>query len=260
MKSILVPTDFSECADAAVDAAFQWATKEQATIHLFHSDQTDSPESHQRWSQYQPWIDQYPGVKVEKHHSKDKLLDGIQELTQQLDIDFMVIGSHGTSGKSEYFMGSNAQKMVRIAKVPVFIVKHKIEQLIFQKVIFASNFNANEKEPFRKFLSIIKPFNPTLYLVNIDTPSLFDAPYIIQKYAMDDFAEIADPLKCEVIFVKHFSVDAGVRLFSDEIQADLVTISNHNRNPIKRIFTGSNVEALVNHVDIPVLTIDYNPN
>ena len=257
MKAILAPTDFSECANAAVDAAFQWAMKDKAIVHLFHSYQTESVYTGQLMDHYKDLINKYSSVQVASHVFNGKLLDGIQEYIQQLNIDFLVIGSHGTSGKSEFFIGSNAQKMVRMAKTPVFIVKDRIEELQFNKVIFASNFNANEKEPFRKFLAIIKPFNPKVYLVNIDTPSLFDSPFIIQKFAMDDFAEIADPLESEVIFVKHFSVDAGVRLFSSEIQADLVAISNHNRNPFKRIISGSNVEALVNHVEIPVLTIDY---
>ncbi|MFT7452175.1 MAG: nucleotide-binding universal stress UspA family protein, partial [Patescibacteria group bacterium] len=51
--------------------------------------------------------------------------------------------------------------------------------------------------------------------------------------------------------------DAGIRHLSDELGADLIAISNEKRHPIKRIFSGSNVEALVNHAEIPILSIDF---
>ena len=36
MKKILVPTDFSDCADAASDYAIQLAKMSKAEIHFFH--------------------------------------------------------------------------------------------------------------------------------------------------------------------------------------------------------------------------------
>ena len=260
MQSVLVPTDFSECAFAAEDAAMQLAKQYNATVHLYHNYKPENDEDEvmrQLTDRANLLEGLYSGVHIEMHASIGKLAPAVEEMADQVKADFLVIGSHGASGKTAYFIGSNAQKIVRSVHLPVIVIKEKITQLNFKRVVFASNFNTNEKEPFRKFLSIIKEFKPKIYLVNIDTPSLFDAPYIVQREAMEDFTEIAEPLETEIKMIKHFSVDTGVRLFSEEINADLIAISNHNRRPIKRIMTGSNVEALINHIEIPILTIDY---
>ena len=263
MRSILVPTDLSACAKTAAKAAVQLAQQFEAEVHLLHcikpktivSDK--SLASNELFQHSKDLNTEYPDISIQLHLTSGNLLPTIEEKTSELGIDFMVIGSHGASGKKEFFIGSNAQKIVRSIHLPILVIKNPFENLDFKKVIFASNFNADEKEPFRRFLDFIKPFEPKVYLVNIDTPSLFDAPFIVQRDAMEDFQEIASPLESEIILVKHFSVDGGVRLFSKEINADLVVINNYNRHPVKRIMVGSNVEALVNHVEIPVLTIDF---
>ena len=58
--------------------------------------------------------------------------------------------------------------------------------------------------------------------------------------------------------IQDLSVEHGIRVFAEELGADLIAISNHERHPVRRILRGSTVEALVNHAAIPVLSIDYN--
>ena len=77
------------------------------------------------------------------------------------------------------------------------------------------------------------------------------------REAMKTFAKLALPLVCEPHVVKAWSVDAGVRLISEQIGADLVIIANRHRHPLVRLFKGSHVEALVNHAEIPVLSVDF---
>lgn len=64
-------------------------------------------------------------------------------------------------------------------------------------------------------------------------------------------------MEVKIHFYKDYTVEAGIRHMSESIEADLVSLSNHNRRPLKRIFSGSNVEALINHSQIPVLSIDF---
>jgi nucleotide-binding universal stress UspA family protein len=75
---------------------------------------------------------------------------------------------------------------------------------------------------------------------------------------MSPFEAACQPLACHRHVYKDLSIDEGVRSFSKEIKADLVAISNHERHPIKRMLIGSNVELLINHSELPVLTIDYH--
>jgi nucleotide-binding universal stress UspA family protein len=274
MKSILVPTDFSLCAHHAFDAAVKLARRFDSIIHLLSN--IDIPINWTEWTASEKAAhqksrqliekteqllknaqEQYADIDIRTHFRGGALLEAVQSFAEQHGTDLVVMGSHGASGKNEYFIGSNTQKVVRRLHCPVLVIKEPLESIDFDKVIFASNFHQNEKEAFLKFKQFVSPFMPEIYLLEVHTSSLADPPYILSKEAMADFAALGTPFKCKTIVHKDYSVDSGIRAFAEKIGAKLIGISNHQRRPLKRMLVGSNVEALVNHSDIPVLSIDY---
>lgn len=277
MKNILVPTDFSACASYAVDAALLFAEKFNAKVHFFsclnipanwlnYSEEKRNtyPESQQLVANTDQLLNQFrdkavaKGVETETIITGGELIKTLEEQVIAIGADFVIMGSHGSSGKQEFFIGSNAQKAIRKLHIPLFIIKDPMEKLDFKEVIYTSSFNTNDKMSFLRFVDFIKQFQPErIHLLAINTYGWFSQPSVIMKKAMEDFKELAKGFTCETHFHRDFSVDSGVRNFANEIGANLIVISNHHRNPIKRIFQGSNVEALVNHADLPVLTIDF---
>lgn len=279
MKNILVPTDFSVYAKYAFNLAIQLSISEKCKLHIFHS--ADLPE---------PWLSlpederRKDAVNSQKAHNINVLLDELKSLCKehkidyrtvvagknlveqlklyvaQEQIDLLVMGSHGVSGKQEYFIGSNTQKVIRTIHRPVLIIKEELKELSFKKVVFASGFEAREQESFRRFLNFVKNYNPEVHLLAINTSSFFSQPSMILYDAMDDFKELTKPLICKKHFYNDISVEAGIRHFAESIDADLIAISYRFRHPIKRMFQGSNVELLINHSRVPVLTIDYVDN
>lgn len=275
MQKLLVPTDFSACATHATDVGLALASLYQAKLYLYtqinippdwdtftEAARENHPEARQSIHNvellFKEWENKAKkeNVEIQTLWSGGSIINEIQNNIEKFNIDFLVMGSHGASGKNDFFIGSNTQKAVRTLHLPILIIKERLENFTFDKVVFASNFDLTEKEPFCYFLDFIRIFNPELHLVAINTSSFFSQPYVLTNEAMQDFAKLAAPLTTHVHFYKDFSVEEGVRRFADKIGAQLIAISNHQRHPLKRIFTGSNVEALVNHANLPVLTID----
>lgn len=274
MKSILVPTDFSACAANAVDTAMQLAKRFEATVHLYSridlprnwetmtsTEREHNSEALQTIENAKTLMEnireKYPEATIETALSGGKLIENIKDFVNKYGIDLIVIGSHGARGKNEFFIGSNAQKVIRLVHCPVLVIKEKLENVDFRKVVFASSFNQNEQETFLRFKDFVKDFSPEIHLLAIQTSSLFDRPYMVLQEAMEDFQKLAEPLNSTVHISQNFSVDSGVRFAAKEIGANLIAVSNHHRHPMIRIFAGSNVEALVNHSNLPVLSIDY---
>ena len=274
MQSILVTTDFSECARYAFDASIELAKKFGATLQLVHGVSLPNhweqlnPSQKEKFPEtiaaiksanntLQEFIDQNPNISIAPNIIALPLAKGIQSHLAAHSADLIVMGSNGASGANEFFIGSNTQKVVRQVHCPVLIVKKPLEHIDFKKVVYASGFNENEKEAFLQFKTFIQPFNPAIHLVAVHTSTFFQAPAIVQMEAMDGFKLLADPLPVETHLFRNMSIEQGIRFFADEIKADLIVVSNHHRHPIKRSFIGSNVEALVNHAQLPVLTIDY---
>lgn len=267
MKNLLVPTDFSECADQALEAAAQLAHRFGAKLHLFHL--MEVPED---WAQQEEerkalqsvkeklkeCLRRYPEIQSScRYTTNGGLPEAVKNYATEHGIDLIVMGSHGVSGKSEYFIGSNTQRVIRTVNCSTLVIKSPPGQLDFQRVVFASGFNENEKEAFRRFKDFVRHFIPEIHLVAIHTSSLFDPPYTVTKEAMEDFKALCNPFPCTTHIFKDFTVERGIRRFSEDLGAQLIGISNHQRHPLRRMLIGSKVEALINHADAPVLTIDY---
>jgi nucleotide-binding universal stress UspA family protein len=266
MKNILVPTDFSACAGNAEAVAIQLASRFGAKVHFAHILSPGPYETEMtEWAEKKAGCEallqeiarRYDGAATETACLEGPFLDLIELTVREKGIDLVVMGSHGSSGKSEYFIGSNTQRVVRRIHVPVLVIKDPIENLAFKNVVFASRFNESEREPFLRFKHIVKHFAPHIHLVAIHTSSFFEPPYIVTKSAMEEFQALCEPLSSEIHIFRELNIEEGIRIFSESVGADLIGISNYERHPIKRTLVGSNVEALVNHSALPVLTIDY---
>ena len=142
LKSILVPSDFSECSQAAVRYGVELARKFGATLHLLHVIQDPAT---------QPWGAEgfaAPMLDVVYEWQKDaraRLLDAlpredrdratvtctiaspfpeILRYAEANDIGLIVMGTHGRGGVSHVLLGSIAEKVVRRAPCPVLTVRY----------------------------------------------------------------------------------------------------------------------------------------
>lgn len=274
MQTILVPTDFSDCAHIAYAVAQQWAARMGADIHLLHvldlpaswanpDDDSNSKHTYTRAvskaeDQLQQWsLQAAPGLHVTTSWQTGALAQAAAHYVDSFNPDLIVIGSHGASGKSEYFLGSNTQRVVRNVHCPVLVVKEPLAQLNFDKVLFASHFHEDELPAFRRFKALVRPFLPEIHLVEVHTGSFFDPPMVVSLEAMQRFADECMPLPAHIHLYRDWSADRGIRHFANELGVGLIAISNHERRPLKRMLAGSTVEALVNHAKLPVLSIDW---
>ncbi len=264
--NILIPTDFSAVANYAATAGIALAKIFKARVHLLNC--LEVPEAFDDTAEFKQQMynskilledlrNQHPDIKIQIHQSGGRLFETVKDFVGKNKIDFIVIGSHGTSGKNEFFLGSNTQKIVRMVHCPVLVVKEPLESAHFKKVVFASGFSEEDKPAFLRMKDLLSVFKPKIHFVMIHTGSVFDPPVAVSTDAMESFQLLAAPLQSEIHFYKDFTVESGIRHFSEETDADLVVVSNQIRHPLKRIFVGSNVEALVNHSDIPVLSLDF---
>lgn len=278
MKNILVPTDFSLCAMRAMDIGMALAEFFGAKIHFFTS--IDDCKNGERIGNsisqkttvkreimdninvlFNKWKTEAKlrGIAVQAICSSGELIPSIKDYVETHNIDFVVMGSHGHSGIQGYYIGSNCQKVVRSLHVPVFIIKDDLKKYEFKSIVYASSFKEEERSSFIHFLNFIKKFKPEkIHLLAINTSSWPRTDTSEIESAMQTFQKMCDFAICQRhLFVDSF-IESGIRHFSENIDTDLVVISNHHRHPLKRIFSGSTVEALVQNTNLPVLSIDFN--
>ncbi len=278
MFKILVPTDFSPCATYAMDAALQIAVKLHGEIHLYH--RTDVPsnwsELNEKEKQCYPKIkmdianiqtrlnileeqiaEKYEEVKIVSSFSYGHLLNNIVSYAEAYEIDLIVMGSHGASGLSEWLIGSNTQKIVRLAHCPVLTIKKAVGNIDFKHIVFASNFDENLKPAFRKLLDFVRHFDAHIHLLTIDTPSFYREPQYAVRKSMESFkAMCRDKVKCTLHEESGNSELKGLANFVAQNDIEMVAMATHGRKYLARAIMGSMAEMVVNHLEVPVLTIN----
>ncbi|MGZ3440247.1 MAG: universal stress protein [Polyangia bacterium] len=148
IKKILLPVDFSECAEPAIALALEMARKFGASVELLHVWQPppliplpmvvipSSPESQPinmeelarttAGAQMKELVDRLRDHGVGEVLSRVAVGSPAHEIVDLAELghfDLIVMGTHGRSGLMHAVMGSVAEKVVRRAKCPVLTVR-----------------------------------------------------------------------------------------------------------------------------------------
>lgn len=140
VRQILVPTDFSDCAAAALDAAIELAGKLGARITVLHAWQI--PTYAFPFGSFVPAVDLPAALEDAAQKALAELVasradrgvelrpmvragvawEQILAVVKELPAELVVIGTHGRTGLPRALIGSVAEKVVRLAPVPVLTV------------------------------------------------------------------------------------------------------------------------------------------
>jgi nucleotide-binding universal stress UspA family protein len=167
MDKIIVPIDFSQYSEYALETAAILAKRNNAdllVLHMLELDQGSLISSGEDQDQQMVFYLKLAEQKFEEYLNKDflkgisitpivkhfKVFSEVAEVAKEHNADMIVMGSHGASGLSEIFVGSNTEKVVRYSEIPVLVVKQKPDKLDFDIVAFASDFSKEMIEPYIK--------------------------------------------------------------------------------------------------------------
>ncbi len=275
MKKIIVPIDFSEHSDYALEAAASIAKKQGAEIVALHmmglseaivnkGGAKDVMEGvyymKLAQKQFEEFLDKdyLEGVKVTDTVYNYKHFNEINDVAKEHDADLIIMGSHGTSGINEIFVGSNTEKVVRTSEVPVLVIKNKISDFKFENVVFASEFGEESIKSYKKAMKFFNLFDAKVHLLYVNLPAerFRSTPQMEEK--VKEFLTSVDSGDYEnlnnVVYRAAYSVEDGIFSYSNQIDADLIAVSTHGRRGLSHFFFGSVGEDIANHSDIPVIT------
>ena len=270
MKRILVPTDFSPQAENALKVAAQMAQKNNAEIYLEHSldlpshissgDSSGSmPESlyfiKLAEQNFEELLKREYLFDIDVHEAigHDEIYNDVQLAVREKDIDLIVMGSHGTSGFKEMFIGSNAEKVVRTSNIPVLVIKNHHDVFDVKDFVFATDFSEECRKPFNDAQKFANDVGAKIHLLFVNTPGDFktseDADAMMKEFLQGMGAE-----NYTLNIYNDTSVEKGILGFAKKIEAQLIGMSTHGRKGIAHFFNGSVSEDLVNHANMPVIT------
>jgi len=275
MKRILVAVDFSDYSEYALEVAAIIAKQHSAEIICLHMiglseaviNKTESKEIYEG-IQYMKLIKRKFDEFLDKEYLQGlKVTDAIENyknfsefcvVAENFKVDLIVMGSHGSSGFSELYVGSNTEKVVRFSNIPVLVIKNRMEDFKIKKAVLASNFALENKSAYYKAMKFFHSFGAEIQHLYINTPgknfkSTAEMEQILREFLLSTAPENLDYLD-EVAYYNDYTIEEGIFNYSNKINADIIAIPTHGRKGIMHFFLGSVGEDMVNHSEIPVIT------
>lgn len=185
----------------------------------------------------------------------DDFIDELEKLARHQQADLIIMGITGRSSFSQAFIGSNTFKIIEKKVCPVMIIPPGSEYKEVRNVLLTSDFkNASAATPSVPIKKVLKPFQPNLHVINVDSNHYvaLTEEYQEEKEKLSDLLSEFNP---EFYFMGWYDVDEAINQFAQDKNIDLIITIPRERSLIEKMFKESRTRKLAYHSTVPVLAV-----
>ena len=270
MSKIVVAIDFSECSINAFLHALSIAQKCSSDLLLVwvmksqtDKDKYDHPEDPSKdvilhfeelIKQYKP---QLPNNKIEYKIRTGKIYKEIADEARESDALLVVTGTHGATVFVEFWIGSNANRIVSLSPCPVITIRGGIDVMRpLTKIVLPidSSMETRQKATFTAFFA--KQHNAEVYILSLYTTKVKAMRQNVDLYSQQVAAymeEMGIKFNIEGIVADNIA-DAMIE-YARKVDANLISIMTQQETNTSNLWMGPYAQQTVNRSPIPVLSI-----
>ena len=183
----------------------------------------------------------------------DKGNEQIENYMNPLNIDFVVMGSHGATGIREFVIGSNTQRVVRNATIPVLVIKNlPMNQFSIGSIVFASTFQEDVLSAFDIVARLALLWKATVHILFVNFRDKL-ANQVRINHIVQELTMPYPNLFCTQSSVEVNDEEWGIHEFMEKSGAQMIAITKHDKTGF--LLPHSVAEDLVNHEEVPILVI-----
>ncbi|MCF8295763.1 MAG: universal stress protein [Bacteroidales bacterium] len=275
MQTILVATDFSGDSVNALEHAILWANRLECHIRLIHvmknvkfdipglfskSEVKNQDEMHEMLTKI---IERFiPYYQVESGRFDFYLTEGkpYQEIIDHaltINARFIVVGTHGVSGFEEYFLGSNAFKVVSKSPIPVLTIRHGYPKVLPLKIIVPIDITSASRQKVPIIAEIAQAFGSVVHVIGVRETDTTEVVYRVGQYVVqvEEFLKLRD-IPFESRIISGGNITQLTIQYAKSVDADLISIMTEQTERPENLWLGPYAEQMVNHSPIPILSME----
>ncbi|MBA3706529.1 MAG: universal stress protein [Bacteroidetes bacterium] len=274
MKKILVPIDFSEISENALNYAAglaKFVNGKLILLHIYHVrvPASETPllvlslddlekENMLLLKKLSEKINRQEAVETELIVRPGFVVEGIISIVSEKKIDLVVMGITGAGKPPGVLIGSNTTSFIKKATVPVLVIPKNVSFGRIRKIVFAYDYK--------------KVVAPTLLVKLKEFAALFNSEIlvvdIVKPAEVPDFNQAVAGMMLEhsLVDVRHtlyFPSDEDDNLvqqidsFVESHDADLLVMLPDSHKSLRELFHRSNTKRMAFHTRVPLLTLHY---
>ncbi len=278
LKKILVPFDFSDLAQQALEYAAWLAKQTGATLILTHIIEDTQLKSIQQLAannapQARAYEEQLAEVLQEHLEKATKayqvnqvevlphLETGkvVKTLLQQIEthtIDLVVMATHAQSG---FFKHTHTEQLVAETAVPVLTIRTESPCEPIKKIVLAVDLSYTDLEVYQKIKDFQVYFDAELVLLFVIQPNKFYSTQEVHKHLEKLIVDVPFT-NYRIDTVNAYNEEDGITYYAQQNQADWIVLTTHQRKGLSYFFKGSVTAEVIKQASLPtlVLGITYN--
>lgn len=272
MKTILIPTDFSDNARNAIKFAINNFNTDQTNYILFNA---YSMPTHGRAGMLMSLIDELKKdsdemlleelnwikneLNIDTHNFTTKnmhggLADTVESYTKEHTVDCVIMGTQGASDITDMIIGSNAYNVVQEVKCPIILVPSGDFGLGFRQILFTADFNrVNPSVTLKPLIDLVNQFNANLHILNVVAEDEINehSKYIERLSLQKAFKSLKHSFHTEI----NDNIEDGIMDYMKDNSCDLVVMISRDNGFFDFVFQTSTTRKIVLNSKIPVLVL-----
>ena len=274
MKTILFPTDFSKSAIHASHYAAMLANIYEARIILLNVDYIPMvPANHHSQEAQKAVIVSMKKAQEDLEAFKNQFIeetninphqvlqqvvygypaDKIVQEANYLNADMIVMGTKGASHFLDKWLGTNAQKVMKEATCPVWIIPQKAKIKHPKKIMYAADFKEDEMLATQKIVQITEPINAFCKVIHVH--DIFEP--IGKMMVKEQVTTLNEEFEEDDILAKNLNRDdiiEGLEVYMESFKPDVLALAVHEKSFLERLFNESVTKHFVQVSQLPILT------
>lgn len=273
MKRIIIPVDFSKYSEFALKAGASLAKKYDAELTVMHmlelSESIFTSSGNEKSEEtafmlllakkeFDKFLDKdflngLTVTPVVKHH---KVLKEVNDVSNSIGADLIIMGSKGHSDHDGVFTGSNTEKVVRHSDVPVLVIKEELGNDDLKEIVLATDFEDDNISATKNAVTLLEGLGSTVKLLHVNLPNIgFLSSEEIEQKRDTFLSKLNHPeWKSKIDYISDYSVEDGVLKYANKNNLGAIAMISHGRTGLNLFFGGSISEDIVNHSKKPVIT------
>jgi nucleotide-binding universal stress UspA family protein len=287
-KKILIPLDDTQCSKQAAETALrlakEWAKHGETRVVLLHVMEPDiiyiyessssNPFHEQASKMLEPWINLAHtldlAVEMELISRSDQsVAQSIVDSAKAHHCDLILMGTHGYEGMARAMLGSVAERVSQLTKLPVLLLHQGLEvnSVTLERILVPIDGSDTAEHALHQAAQLAYDLGAQLEILHIvpEVPALYtdfgSVNYLEWQEAIDLQGEkMVEALKIRFPSAVVCSKKAKGMSIAQEIleeasknHSQLIVMGTHGRRGLERLMLGSVAEAVLHHAHTPVM-------
>lgn len=269
MKHIVVPIDFSKESLNGLRLAIIFANRFGSDIQMVHvqkfpSEYTPGQQEEDRRNKekkFMELVEEYSPKMLESANltyilKKGKVYSEVVNQAQAFEDSAIICSTHGASGFEEFFIGSNAFRIISATDRPVITIRHGSMPRDIQKIVLPIDITTDTRQKVPVTADIAKAFDAEIHVVAVASSQSDEIELKLNAYSRQVTTYLKNrEVRFQTSSLRGDNITNITIEYALDVNADLISIMTEQNFSFSDFVLGSQAQQMLSKSPIPVLSV-----